>query len=749
MSESQDIKPELLDFCGKIVEDIEQEMDEQEREVQFLFDELNPEIFKYSNKQFLDEGGMKTIYRVKDSSSKRSVAFAELKKKKINPANILSFYNEARITALLEHPNIVPIYEIGHNKDVPYFTMKEIHGSTLGSVLKRIKKNPDETCEDFSLNSLLNIYMKICDAISFAHSRKILHLDLKPDNIHVGEFGEVLVIDWGLAKNLDSDPLIKHATTITSEIDVENTLDGFVKGTIGYMAPEQARGENDDKDERTDIYALGAILYSILTLESPYTNQHGVKKSLTMIASGQYKPISEEKYPAALCAVIKKAMAREPEKRYQKVSELTHDIQLHLDGFATKAQEANYTEIFKLFIKRNVLTASLVVTFFIILFITSVGFIISLKNKEVQARESEKKAIANELIAKENEQKALELFNNLKKTTEAKSRLEKISTPLTLRLYHAKIHDRKFEDALKVLNKIYRPEIQDGMYWYFRGRSFLGELNIDEAIKNFERAKENKYVEPVEWKIGKTLQLLKKHKKKLSTDTKSILFLATKLRGYESEIVAHMFFTATNKLISDPKEKIDFVRKAILATNPNIEDLNIEGEWTEYGLDLNLSDNKELRNISALSRLNLHRLQLRNCNSIDSFSWLKGSNVEYIDLTGVGAKYFKQHVHLENLKTIIMRNSFFRYQWLSGPKVETIDFRGSVVDLAGIRIKNVARLNLCTTHTTSFTKIVEFEALKKLIIPADRRVSKAQHEHFRKRKIEVIRCDCTNKSCDL
>ncbi|MCM8538026.1 MAG: serine/threonine protein kinase, partial [Lentisphaeraceae bacterium] len=485
MSESQDIKPELLDFCGKIVEDIEQEMDEQEREVQFLFDELNPENFKYSNKQFLDEGGMKTIYRVKDSSSKRSVAFAELKKKKINPANILSFYNEARITALLEHPNIVPIYEIGHNKDIPYFTMKEIHGSTLGNVLKRIKRHPEESCEKYSLNSLLNIYLKVCDAISFAHSRKILHLDLKPDNIHVGEFGEVLVIDWGLAKNLDSDPLIKHATSITSEIDVENTLDGYVKGTIGYMAPEQARGENADKDERTDVYALGAILYSILTLDSPYTNQLGVDKSLAMIASGQYKAINEDKYPAALCAVIKKAMAREPEKRYQKVSELTHDLQLYLGGFATKAQEANYTELFKLFIKRNKLAASLLSTFFIILFVTSIAFIVSLKKKEVEARESEKKAIANELIAKENEQKALRLFNNLKQATEEKSKLEKISTPLTLRLYHAKVHDRKFEDTLPVLNKIYRDDIEDGMYWYFRARSYMGECNFDEAFKNF------------------------------------------------------------------------------------------------------------------------------------------------------------------------------------------------------------------------------------------------------------------------
>ena len=140
MSEPAEIEVELRNFCGKIVEDIEDEIDAQEREVQFLFDELSPENFKYSNKEFIAEGGMKIISRVKDSSSLRTVAMAELKKNEISAEKILNFYNEARVTALLEHPNIVPVYEIGHKDDTPYFIMKEIKGETLGCIPKKNKK---------------------------------------------------------------------------------------------------------------------------------------------------------------------------------------------------------------------------------------------------------------------------------------------------------------------------------------------------------------------------------------------------------------------------------------------------------------------------------------------------------------------------------------------------------------------------------------------------------------------------------
>lgn len=760
MSEADLIKNELRNFCGKIVEDIEEEIDAQEREVQFLFDELSPEVFKYSDKEFLAEGGMKIISRVKDSASLRSVAMAELKKKDMDPEKILNFYNEARVTALLEHPNIVPVYEIGHRDDVPYFIMKEIQGETLGSILKKIEAGDEDYKSRYSLSNLLNILLKVCDAISYAHSRRIVHLDLKPDNIHVGSFGEVLIIDWGLAKNLDKDPLKKHRQVVTSEIDIENTLDGFIKGTIGYMAPEQARGENSDKDERTDIYSLGAILYSILTQKSPYSNKD-IKEAISLISLGEYKPLNDSKLPTALCAVIEKAMSLEKADRYQSVENLSHDIQLFLQGFATSAQEASTTDELKLYIKRHSLTMMLVASFLLVLIVAGAIFILNLQEKEKVARVNAEQAIENAKLAMANEKKAkvsaqlaklkekeaVEHLKNFIVATEEKQKLEKLSLPLALRRYHGFKHEKQFEKTLKILNEVYNENIDDAIYWYSRAAALIGECEFEQSISNLKKALKSKDVETVKWRCEKILFIFSKNQKGLSNTPDNILTLAMKIRSFEPEISAHMISTAMTKLIPSGKEKIDFLKNTLKAFNPRIKEMNFQAKTTEKGLDIDLSNNEFLHDISPLMGAPIYKLDLSYCKIIKSFTWLKSSNIEIVNLSGIDSKYFRQHVHLDSLKTLVMKNTFFRYQWLTGSRINDIDFTGSTVDLEGLRIKNIMNLNLCSTSVIGFTKITDLKGLKKIIIPKGRKISNSQREFFKRKKVQVTICECKDQSC--
>ena len=193
---------------------------------------------RYQDKEFLASGALKNVFKVFDSKMKRHVALAELKDE-IPEEEYETFINEARLTSALRHPNIITVHDFGFNEiHIPFFTMELKVGHTLGDIIKAGQKG---------LEPLLEIFLKICDAISYAHSQKVVHLDLKPDNIQVGEFGEVQVCDWGLSRKIEN-------------LKTENTI----KGTPGFMAPEQIiPGEN--LDQQADVFALGGILYAILT----------------------------------------------------------------------------------------------------------------------------------------------------------------------------------------------------------------------------------------------------------------------------------------------------------------------------------------------------------------------------------------------------------------------------------------------------------------------------------------------------
>ncbi len=188
------------------------------------------------------------------------------------------FHKEAEITGRLEHPSIVPIYQLGEDETTgeAFYAMRFLGKRTLQDSINEYHERSREGDEDpMLLRHQLTAFVAVCQAIGHAHSRQVIHRDLKPENVAIDSFGQVIVIDWGLAKVLDETLVESHeATTLSDHDNVDDTLDGQVLGSPLFMAPEQAAGRLDEVDERTDIYGLGAILYSILTGYAPHQKSY-------------------------------------------------------------------------------------------------------------------------------------------------------------------------------------------------------------------------------------------------------------------------------------------------------------------------------------------------------------------------------------------------------------------------------------------------------------------------------------------
>jgi eukaryotic-like serine/threonine-protein kinase len=292
------------------------------------------------------QGGMGAIYRVDDQDLKRTSVLKIILPGVMEDALLFRrFIEEAQITAQLEHPNIIPVHELGVlGDDKLYFSMKYVQGDPLGSILKKVRDGDKEFCAKYTRFSLLTIFRKVCDAIAYAHSKDIIHRDIKPDNIMVGDYGEVLLMDWGLARreDPDKDTSARHAGgdrheyyEDEAEDDGFKTQFGVVKGTPAYMAPEQARGSVDEIDNRSDIYLLGTTLYAMVTFQVPFVG-NDIYEILANAENGIFVPpgerAPEREIPEELCRIIMKAMAFKQEDRYQTVEALSEDLDALMAG---------------------------------------------------------------------------------------------------------------------------------------------------------------------------------------------------------------------------------------------------------------------------------------------------------------------------------------------------------------------------------------------------------------------------------
>jgi len=359
----------------------------------------------YEVKGEIARGGMGKIYSAEDTELDRLVAL------KVSTASDrgrdAQFFREARVLAALAHPNIVPIHNLGVDAEGrPFYSMKLIEGRTLQWIIKQLAAADPGIASVYTRERLLDVFRKVCDAVSFAHSKGYLHRDLKPDNIMVGEFGEVLVMDWGLAKIIRR-PRVGIAGQGPEE-DEPETLP-YIEGTPQYMSPEQANGVYGGLDERSDIYSLGGVLYAMLTLRPPVSGSspnevlEKVRKGeTTTMALPQgsvttMDPTRVSAVPEALRAVTHKALAREKERRYQSVEAFAADIEAYQNGFATSAETAGIVRHLVLLVRRHRIASG----FAAALLAGAVGFTLRLAA-------SERRAVANEGRARESEARARE-----------------------------------------------------------------------------------------------------------------------------------------------------------------------------------------------------------------------------------------------------------------------------------------------------------------------------------------------------
>lgn len=291
---------------------------------------------------------MGEVHLVNDPLLQRQIAYKQLREPRDAPANTRArFLNEVKITAQLEHPYIVPIYCLEMTPEGPAYTMKRVMGKTLKDALETLKTPGPQASAHLAAQwpELLSCFLKVCDAMAYAHTKGILHRDLKPANIMLGDWGEVYLMDWGIAR-----PFGKSAEDYAFEAEEKRQC----LGTPRYMSPEQARGANDRLDPRSDVFTLGLILFEILTLKAPY-RANTLAELLARVRQGQREALTGlhgQRIPRPLQRIVQRATALKRAARYAHAQELASDIRRYLNGEAVLASPESPREKVQRWFKR-------------------------------------------------------------------------------------------------------------------------------------------------------------------------------------------------------------------------------------------------------------------------------------------------------------------------------------------------------------------------------------------------------------
>lgn len=299
---------------------------------------------RYHDEGRIGAGGMGEVRRARDGVLEREVAVKTIRPDNSGGSAVARFVREARITAQLEHPGIVPVHDLGRRPDgTLFYTMKFVRGRTLADAIADCKRLSDRL-------ALLSAFGQVCNAVAYAHAHGVVHRDLKPQNVMLGSFGESLVLDWGLAKRVDEELLPADAD---APMRSGGTHRGTVLGTPGYMSPEQARGDLEHVDSRSDVWSLGAMLFELLTGDRPYEGstdevldraRRGVPPDLSRIALDA---------PRELVAIVRRALAMGQSDRYADAQELVRDVEAYLTGARVTAHRYSSFDLLRRFYLQN------------------------------------------------------------------------------------------------------------------------------------------------------------------------------------------------------------------------------------------------------------------------------------------------------------------------------------------------------------------------------------------------------------
>ena len=588
----------LGDFVAKAKEEEENSVDES------LYMDLDSIDQRYSKGVLLAKGGMKEIYRVEDLMTDRFVAKAVMKNLKSRKA-IEQFIQEARITARLEHPNIMPVYDIGiDDRGLSFFTMKLIEGDNLGVILKKLKEGDKDYLEEYTLPKLLEILNKVCDAVAYAHSKGVLHLDLKPDNIQVGDFGEVLVCDWGLSRF--NPEVMNEGEEPVKYLEGQLTMHGQVFGSPGFMSPEQVTKDRKDLDHKSDIYSLGCLLYSILTYHSAFPGKD-IEKILDDQANGDFIPpakrFPELNIPPALEAVCMRAMSYLKSQRYDNAEHIKEEINAFLNGFATSAENAGIWTHCALFCRRHKGLVAFCAVFMIVSAVFTYIYIGQEKEndevkKELVNKEKEREQVSKELKTQEKQNQSL---------LELKNDLLQYSTSFFVALNHIK--QRRFAQA----------EI---------------------AFRDVGNSKLKPYVEACRLlTMGSTTERLPED---------DLVNLIKLLNKDSFTVVIEVLLKNEAKFLTSPQKK-QLALRLLHLLNPDCSDLNLAIQELLGKTYITLKGSKDLKNISPLALFEANFLDLSE-TSVTEITALKN-----MPLTNLNLKNTKVR-NLEPLENIPLKD---------------------------------------------------------------------------------------------
>jgi serine/threonine protein kinase len=581
----------------------------------------------YQVQNEIARGGMGAIMRAVDQDIRREVAVKFL----LNAADDhlkARFVEEAQITGQLEHPNIVPIHQLGVHEDGRcFFSMKMVKGRNLSETLKDKESG-------YKLSRLLNIFVGVCNAVSYAHSRNVIHRDLKPANIMIGDFGEVYVMDWGLAKVLDdptptiemtapSVPRESDATLADSKTEADSkvstnrsndgdkTQAGAVLGTLLYMPPEQAQGQ--PLDARADIYSLGAILFEIMTLTPPVSRKGDMIAVVTRVIEGKIEAPAERAperavsgwVPPELSAIAMKALAKDREARYPSVELLKHDIELFLEGRSVSAKHDTTWEMFQKLVKRNKGVSIATAAALGVLTVVAAYFLKINYDERVRAETN---------------------YAKYKQEQDEKRAQAKGSVPALVRAARLTANEGHLDDALAQVNLAIGIDDTNADARLLRGQLLIGAQNHPAAQSDLSACLRER---PDDAAAKNLLRLCES----LHADNSG------ELLALADELSRQKAFTIAQRVTDQAEAKILGPRRAIFASYCK----RLDEAWPKGGshlrfdaegrFSLDFTNRVEVKDLGPLQGMKLARLALSYCREIRHLDPLVGMPLTDLNLT--------------------------------------------------------------------------------------------------------------------
>jgi len=618
-----------------------------------LFTELKGCSDRYAEMTVYKTGGSKVIHEAHDKMTDRRVAVATLKE---NPNNsqIDSFIREARLNALLQHPNIIPVYDMGVNGNKPFFSMKFIAGRTLAEIISALNNKDPEFQGKYPRTELVDIFLNICNGMSYSHSQGVMHLDLKPENIRVDKFGDVLICDWGLAAIIDDHDSINDyfgslENYSINQIDLQNpTMDGFIKGTPGYMAPEQTGRTEFTKGTWTDTFSLGCILYSLLCFRAPFRGE--LDDILINTSKCNFPKPSDIKsgIPSQLEAICLKAMSLDPENRYREVEDLHADILAYRNGYITSAEEFTFFKFSLFFIKRNkaVSAVTLIALFLLISF--TVYFIGSLD---------------------ESRDDALKLAEKYKYEKNENVKRGALLSEQFIKKSEKAYYNDDYKGAMSNINYAIRLDSSKKKAYFQKARLHCINYEFQESLDAYEKSGQKDFLHTIAEEYVNEAQPLTVAKKL------EIIEKCIKKKGNHrpaSDFVHNQVYS--EMVIND---RVEFVKGISKLYNRRIKNLNFHYDPETEHLDI--SNNPNLSWGFALQNFPLKVLNISS-TKINSFRTIRAVEVQELNASHTPIGSF-QYLFIENLRSLnVAHTKITDLRRLENSPVQTLNISHSKVE---------------------------------------------------------------------